>query len=488
MLMPEAGTGGTTFLIGQQRVLLNSAATALTSAIMGGMIFSLAGFYLISNSVTRDLRSGVGRLIAATPVSSARYLAGKLAGNILYLAGMALVFMFACMGMHLLRGEAPLEPMVYLATFGIMFVPLIPSLAAIALMFECVPFLSGRLGDVLYFFIWVASLGLTAVIISESQGRSWVLAGDITGVGFFIKEVATVMGATDFSIGYAKFNAALAPAYFPGLKWIPEVFIPRLASALLTLPFFGIAWVGFRRFDPARTSSHKKGGAGKIARLQQTIVYKWLRTPRGGWPAGSPSFTKAALLDARLTLALSPILFVVVAASFVFNILAPIEVIRDTSLPVMFFVLVPGLASISTRDRSRNTTRLIFSAPLVRQQFVFVKFFSALLLTALVGFVPLVRIALNDPFSALALLNGMLFMAAAATLLGLLTNTPKTFTAIFLLFLYVAVSSKATPALDFAGWQMLATPSVIGSYALVTFFMIGVTWGVERWKMKRDGS
>ena len=109
VLMPEVSSGGVMFLIGKQRVLLNSAATSLTSALMGGLVLSLVGYYLISNSVERDLRTGVGKLIAATPLSSLRYLAGKLAGNIVYLTVMAVIFMIACMGMHILRGEMPLE-------------------------------------------------------------------------------------------------------------------------------------------------------------------------------------------------------------------------------------------------------------------------------------------------------------------------------------------------------------------------------------------
>ncbi len=486
MLMPQAGSGGTMFLIGQRRVLLNSAATALTSAIMGGMVFSLAGFYLISNSITRDVRTGVGRLVAATPVSSARYLAGKLVGNMLYLAVMATVFMIACMGMHLLRGEMPLEPLVFLNTFGIMFLPMIPSVAAIALMFECVPFLSGRVGDVLYFFFWTASLSLTAALISDSQGHTWLLSADVTGIGFFIKEVTTIVGAKDISLGYSTFNTVLPPVFFPGLKWIPEAVIARLASALYVLPMFGIAWAAFRRFDPARRSSRKKSSPGMLARLQETIVYKWLRTPHGGWPVGSTSLAKAVALDTRMTLALSPILFVVIALSFVFNLFASIETIRTAYLPIMFFVLVPSLASISTRDRAGNTTRLIFSAPHVRRQFVFLKFFSALLLAMLVGFIPLIRIGLDNFFWLVALLNGMLFMAATATLLGVLTNTPKSFTAIFLLYMYISVNSKNAAAFDFAGYQMIATPSIIGAFAAASVLMIAAAWGVDRWKMESD--
>jgi len=488
LLMPETGSSGVMFLIGKQRVLLNSAATALTSAIMGGLVFSLVGFYLISNSVARDLRTGVGNLIAATPLSSARYLAGKLAGNIVYLAAMASVFMIACMGMHLLRGEMPLEPIVFVQTFAIMFLPSIPCIAAIALMFECVPFLSGRGGDVLYFFFWTITLALPPALVFASKEHAWILAADFTGMGYFVKEIIWATGAREFTIGYAPYDAALAPILFPGLKWIPEFVLLRLSSLLFTIPFFGIAWAAFRRFDPARRSSHEKANTGKIARLWQKLVSVWLRilVPRRGWLVGPPSLVKAIALDVRLTLALYPIFFIVIVSSFFFGLLAPMSAIRASVLPIMFLILVPLLASISTRDRLNNTARLIFSAPCVKRQYVLMKFFSGLLSTMLVGLIPLVRMSLDDPFGAAAALNGMLFIASAATLLGLLTGTPKTFVVTFLLFLYIATSSKTVPAFDFAGLQGTPTPFIVMFYAVASILMVAAALGFERWRMERD--
>jgi hypothetical protein len=98
----------------------------------------------------------------------------------------------------------------------------------------------------------------------------------------------------------------------------------------------------------------------------------------------------------------------------------------------------------------------------------------------------LVRLSLDDPFGAVAALNGILFMASAATLLGLLTGTPKTFVVMFLLFLYTATSSKTTPAFDFAGLQGIATPSIVLLYAVASILMVVAAFGFERWRMNRD--
>ena len=395
--------------------------------------------------------------------------------------------MIACMAMHLLRGEMPLEPIVFMQTFGIMFLPSIPCIAAIALMFECVPFLSGRGGDVLYFFIWTLTLALPPALVSASRGHKWILAADFTGLGFFVKEIILVTGAHDFTIGVAPYNAALPPIFFPGLRLMSEILIMRLGSVLLAIPFFGIAWAAFKRFDPARRNSRVKTKTAKSAHLWQRVVSVWLRiiVPRGGWPVGPPSLVKAIALDVRLTPALYPIFFIVIALSLFFGLFASMSAIRTSVIPMMLFILVPLLASISTRDRINNTVGLVFGAPLVRRQFVAFKFFSSLFSALIVGFIPLVRLSLDNLFYSAAAVNGILFMVSAATLLGLLTGTPKTFVVMFLLFLYTAMSSEIVPAFDFAGLHAIATPSVVLVYAAASVMMVGTAFGFEKWRMMR---
>ena len=90
LLMPDVQLGRTVFKIGPQRVFLDSAATSFSTGMVGSLLLSLVGFYLISNSLARDERTGMGRLIASTSVNSSGYLAGKFLGNCIYLGVIAL--------------------------------------------------------------------------------------------------------------------------------------------------------------------------------------------------------------------------------------------------------------------------------------------------------------------------------------------------------------------------------------------------------------
>ena len=98
----------------------------------------------------------------------------------------------------------------------------------------------------------------------------------------------------------------------------------------------------------------------------------------------------------------------------------------------------------------------------------------------------MLRLSVDNPFSAIAALNGMLFIASAATFFGILTRTPKTFAVTFLLFLYIAASSKSAPAFDFAGLRGIATTTIMLSYAAVSMLMVVAAYGFDRWRVQRD--
>lgn len=480
LLMPDVNEGNTVFEIGGRRVLLTSAATSIATAVTGSLLLSLFGFYLVSNSIARDSRTGVGRLIASTPVTSISYLLGKFLGNAIYLLIVSAGFMIACMGMHLLRGEGPLEPLTFIVTFLVFFGPLAFAVAALALLFESVGFLSGRAGDVLYFFVWTTLLSLPAISLVERGGTGWEMYLDVTGMGVALAEIKRVAGTGSFSIGMSPFDASLPPVVFPGIAWTAGMLASRVVASFVALPLLALAFLGFRRFDPSigRTRMQKKTGAF-LMRAGSLLGGRWL-VPERRWITGPPSMMRAVGLDVQLSLVLSPFIALAMLTLAIAALVTPPESFRTGYLPVLFFVLVPLLAGVSTRDMMSGTTSLIFSAPLLKQHFAVWKFLSVLALSLLVALVPLVRILLFFPSQAPGFLVGILFLASAATALGLLTGTPKTFVVSFLFFLYLVLNTKSEPGLDFAGWNGAATPAVTGVYAALALGMLAVVWVAKK--------
>ena len=57
--------------------------------------------------------------------------------------------------------------------------------SALALCFECIPLLSGRLGEVAYFFVWMVMIAMGAM----SEGGGAGLFVDILGIGLISHRV-----------------------------------------------------------------------------------------------------------------------------------------------------------------------------------------------------------------------------------------------------------------------------------------------------------
>ena len=77
----------------------NSAAIAVGTASLATIFIGLAGFYVVSNAIRRDVTSRCGFVIASTTMRGTEYLFGKFAGNVVFLATFMAGFMVTSMAM-----------------------------------------------------------------------------------------------------------------------------------------------------------------------------------------------------------------------------------------------------------------------------------------------------------------------------------------------------------------------------------------------------
>src|SRR5690606_8889577 len=85
---PDAESRWVVMNLGSYRGLYNSAYIGMASALAGALWITLGGFYVVRNAITRDERSGVGELLAATPLRASAYFAGKFLSSVLVLTSM----------------------------------------------------------------------------------------------------------------------------------------------------------------------------------------------------------------------------------------------------------------------------------------------------------------------------------------------------------------------------------------------------------------
>jgi hypothetical protein len=466
--IPDPSTGRTLLQIDGRRALYNSAAIGMATAAIGTIFIGLFGFYVISNAVRRDIDTRAGFLLASTPMRNFDYILGKFLGNVAFLVVFMSGFMATSMAMLLIRGEASLEPFVFMKQYALLVTPTIVFVSAIAILFECIPFLSGRFGDVVYFFTWAGSMGLVAAALQQGAPSALVGSLDFSGFGYLFDQTRTHLKTTHLSIGSSTFDASKPPIIFTGLTLDRAWIIPRFMSVVvLPLGMLGIARLFFHRFDPARIRAGRRSNRKwmeKINALLKPLAKLAFLMRRG-----------AVLTDAMMTFTAAPWIFLVWAG------ISIAAVANRGSLPIAFALTAIVLADVACRDGRAGTVPLIRSAPVLRERFVWWKVASASIVAFAMMIVPLLRSA-----TPLETFVGIAFLALSATALGVTTANPKTFIVLFLTFWYIVVNDKAaTPSLNFGGIHGPSPPEVIATYAVIGFAAVILADRYYAWRLHR---
>jgi ABC-type transport system involved in multi-copper enzyme maturation permease subunit len=79
------------------RGVFNSAWIGTMTVLVTNSFLALFGFYLVSDCIARDARTGVGQIIATTPVSRGAYLLGKWLSNFAVLAVLEVILAAAAL-------------------------------------------------------------------------------------------------------------------------------------------------------------------------------------------------------------------------------------------------------------------------------------------------------------------------------------------------------------------------------------------------------
>jgi len=154
----EVEIGGDSF-----RGVNNSAWVGGMVALLTTLLLSLPAFYVVKGAVERDRRTGVGKVLATTPMNRLPYVMGKWLSNATVLAAMVGILAIAALVMQVVRGEELYVDLWALwSPFLLVALPVAALVAAIAVLFEMVPGLRGGLGNVVYFFLWIGLFVVSA--------------------------------------------------------------------------------------------------------------------------------------------------------------------------------------------------------------------------------------------------------------------------------------------------------------------------------------
>jgi len=467
VFVPPNHSSYATMTINGHRGVYNSAYLGSLMALLISPWLSLAGFYLVKNAIGRDIQTGVGQILAATTLTKPFYTAGKAVSNFAVLAIMVAVMGIAAAVMQLVRQE-DLSINVFQLAAPLIFIslPVAAVVGSTAVLFESIRWLRGGLGNVVYFFLWVAAL-------STRLGGGDPLrspTNDLFGLGVIMPSLATAceaafpgstLGKTSFNLGI---NIKSAGNYwdlttFPwhGLNWTAEIIVGRLLWVGVSLGLALLAAVFFRRFDSARESSRR---IRKVAApAPQPEITEARLVPDVVHPATLHSLTKPPrfsflfMVMAELRLALHGVSlwwYFVAAGLIVAGLFTPAPVSRGFLVAAWIWPLLIW-SKMGTREKLLRTDQLIFSTahPLRRQ--LPACWLAGVIIAVLTGSGAGLRLLLaGDQLGLGAWTVGAFFIPTMALSLGVWSGSSKLFEVLYLFLWYLGPANRLGE-IDFMG-------------------------------------
>jgi hypothetical protein len=476
-LMVVDPTGGSTMIASHgARVRYTSAALAVGSAAMASLLFMITGFFLLRGRMAEDLRSGVGGVIGASANGGMLFLTARFCGAVLYLATLVGAFMLTVLACHALRGEGPIELLVYLQTYLLVLGPMALFTAACATLFDSWAPLMGKVGDVLYFFIWMAQVGMLA---SASHGAPTALIADVLGLTALITAMSPYLDVHNMMLGLADFDRTLAPLTLPASLWTASLVATRCATALLALLPLLPALCLFHRFSPDRV----KPARARARRSPLAVADSWLRPlsaltrPLYALAARLPGIAGQVVADIALTLSIAPSAIALLLAAQALALALPSSALEPLALACVacWGVLVSDLC---TRDGDAALTSLAAAVPGGAARRYWRQLAAACVLGWMFTGVAALRLAAVDPVRGAALLAGVFALAALASLLGRASNSARTFLALFLFGLFLTINVNTVALADVVAFHGAAT-----AMSALTWAGVGVlaAWGGHAW-------
>ena len=121
--------------------------------------FPLFGFYLVKNTIERDRRTGVGEIIATTPIGKPMYTLGKWLSNMAVFSVLVGVTILTSIVLQFVRAEElTVDLWALVAPFLFLSLPMLAFIAALAVLFETVNWLRGGFGNLVYYGVYFVAI------------------------------------------------------------------------------------------------------------------------------------------------------------------------------------------------------------------------------------------------------------------------------------------------------------------------------------------
>lgn len=456
------GAGQVLILLDVYRGVYNAAWVGSLMALVITFFLGLFGFYLVKNSIARDEQSGVGQIIATTPIRRSTYLLGKWLSNLAVLGGIAAILAAAALPIQLIRGEdTQLQLWPILAPFLLIALPMLALVAALALLFETIGWLKGGFGNLVYVMLF------SVLFATGVQTQSpWLDVTGFTLVGSSMQAAARAAFPA-YERGMALTMAsseAQATFLWDGVVWTPTAMVQRLLWLVVAVGLVLVSARFFHRFDPthAAMSQAKQttqpaeataapeapvapGNAVPMARLSPLPAQRRFRH----------NLMRLVWLEGVLLLKGSAWYWLAgMAGIWIGCVAAPSTSFRNLAL--ILAALWPLLiwSQLGVWEARYQTEALLGQTPAPVARQLTASWLAGVLLTAaaLGGVLP-GRVIWGEPLALLPWALAVLFIPTLALMLGVWSRSSKLFEVIYIILWYLGPSSAGSQlaGLDYLG-------------------------------------
>ncbi|MGW4902413.1 hypothetical protein ACWEO9_03230 [Streptomyces albidoflavus] len=455
LAVPPADGRWVILALGEYRGTYTSAYVGVATALAGGLWLTLGGFYVVRKGLARDEETRVGQILAATPARTVLLLAAKFLSNFLVLASMLGVLAVTALCLQLVRGEdRGVDPVALFQPFLVMALPLLALTAAAALLFETVPVLRGGLGNIAWFCV-------ALVVGIKGQSADAPFGGFGAGpaadsLRAALTEEFGKAGDHTFSLGLTQIPEPLTPFRWDGFTFGGDFLVSRLllVAAAVALALLPALWFG--RHDPTRggpadgASPAAEAPAPVPAYAPAPAAVLALALPRTAAERGGRTFGRLLAGEVRILVGgVSPWWWAVAAALTVAGLTLPLDAVTGLVLPAVWIWPVLVWSRLGSLPVEHGLEGLLGAYPAPRRRLL-AAWGSGVVLTAVLGVAPLLRMAFAADLPGLAAwLGGVLFIPSLALLLGVVCRTHRVFQVVYLPLWYLVVNQVA--ALDFMG-------------------------------------
>jgi hypothetical protein len=443
----QAAVGNIYIRFGGYRGEFNSAWVGSMMAILASFFLSWLGFYLVKGSVAHDRETGVGQILATTPLTRPMYTFGKWLSNFAVLVSMLIILAVAGIFIQILAGEdRQLELAALFTPFIFVAIPMMALTAALAVLFETIGFLSGGLGNVIYFFLFAITFPALGDILSRTNP-----ALEPLGIGLMQQSMGVAAKAAfpgydgGFMLGSSD-APILGVFHWSGVEWSAEIILKRLLFFGIGVAVALLASLFFDRFDPSRRRPRRTKSATRLSKPETVLVQEKSSQTTHLTPviASSTEYTFIKVLSLELKLLLKGQRwwwYVIAGGLVIASLVSTPENVRASVLPITWLWPILVWSGMGSREIRHNTQQIAFSspAPLMRQ--LPAQWLAGFIVAVLIGSgAALKLLASGDWAGLLAWFSAALFIPSFALALGVWSNSHKLFEVLQVSIWYLAMN------------------------------------------------